>query len=188
MEWIIFKKWRKLYRSTRPLPEGHQGTPGANSESESMWTNGDRKLNRQAMVGSQPKDTTGKCTAHCRNTSPPISTTTESASQRSNPLLPKTSQVGRQCRRMKWTDEINIFIMWAYYSITKLETDFTADRQNSDYEVLGQWDPHSFENHLNCFEVRNVASGGGGNDNAADKQKCECHHTQLFGYSSKRDV
>jgi hypothetical protein len=39
---------------------------------------------------------------------------------------------------MKWTDEINIFIMWAYYSITKLETDFTADRQNSDYEVLGQ--------------------------------------------------
>jgi len=91
------------------------------------------ELNWQGMVGSHPEDTTVKCNVQCRNiTCPPISTPAESASQGSNPLLPQTTQTGRQHRCMKWTDEINIFIMQMYFRITKAETDFTAYRQNSE--------------------------------------------------------
>jgi len=91
------------------------------------------ELNWQVVVGSQPEDTTVKCNVQCRNiTCPPLSTPAESASQGSNPLLPLTTQTGRQCRCMKWTDEINIFIMQMYFRITKAETDFTAYRQNSE--------------------------------------------------------
>jgi hypothetical protein len=84
------------------------------------------ELNWLDAVGSLPELPTAECTGHCRNTtSPPISTTTGSVSQGSDPLLPETTQVSRQCRCMKWTDEINIFIMWAYYRITRIKTDFT---------------------------------------------------------------
>jgi hypothetical protein len=42
--------------------------------------------------------------------------------------------------------------------------------------MLSQWDPYSFENQLNCCQVKNV-DGGGGNDD--DKKTCECGHTHL---------
>jgi len=85
------------------------------------------------VVGSHPEDTTVKCNVQCRNIAcPPISTLAESASQGSNPLLPHTTRTGRQHRCMKWTDEINIFIMQMYFRITKAETDFTAYGQNNE--------------------------------------------------------
>jgi hypothetical protein len=36
-------------------------------------------------------------------------------------IIPETTQAVRQRRHMKWTDEIDIFIMLAYYRITKIE-------------------------------------------------------------------
>jgi hypothetical protein len=93
-----------------------------------------------AAVGCQPENATAECTCHYRNTiSPPISTNTGIASQWSDLLLPQTTQPGRQRRRMKWIDEINIFIMRAYYRITKLETDFTAYRDQLYIELMEKY-------------------------------------------------
>jgi hypothetical protein len=61
-----------------------------------MVTDGDRKLNRLVVVESQLDDASSEPIGHCRNTAlPPVSTTEDSPPQRSNPVLPKTTQASR---------------------------------------------------------------------------------------------
>jgi hypothetical protein len=89
--------------------------------SEAMEVGNDCEQNQWIVVGSQHKGAAAKILVT-------VLTTSETAYERSNPLLPETTQAGRQRRCMKWTDEINIFVMMAYYRITNLENDSTAYR------------------------------------------------------------
>lgn len=69
-------------------------------------------------------------TRHSENLTPTTALTpAQGVSQRENPLLPATTQAGLNRTRMKWTEEINLYIMRLYYTITNLETDCTSYRQ-----------------------------------------------------------
>jgi len=109
----------------RPSREELQDTTGVTVGSDTMETGGDCEQNQRTVVGTQHKVaavTVGNTTA------PPLSTSAETAHQRSDSLLSESTQAGRQHRCMKWTDEINIFVMRAYHRITNLEIDFTVYR------------------------------------------------------------
>jgi hypothetical protein len=70
-----------------------QDTPEVTAGNDSIRARGDRKLNRLAVVESQPENVTSEPTDHC-TTSPPISTTDDSP-QGSDPVLPETTQTCR---------------------------------------------------------------------------------------------
>jgi hypothetical protein len=71
-----------------------------------MEVGNDCEQNQRIVVGSQHKGAAAEMLVT-------VSTTAETAYQGSNPLLSETTQAGRQRRCMKWTDEINIFVMRA---------------------------------------------------------------------------
>jgi hypothetical protein len=50
-----------------------------------------------------------------------------------------------------------------YYLIQAVQTE--SIWQNSKEEVLGQWELYSFDNQLNCCEIRKVYDNDDGNDN-----------------------
>lgn len=109
----------------QPLPGERQGTSGATAGSDSMRDGGGRLLNRRAPAGS-PEETTAD-NNQCRHptSSPQHSTAAESVSQ----VMPETTKAGKVRQRMKWTSEINEYIMRCYYRITNLESDATSYRQ-----------------------------------------------------------
>lgn len=49
-------------------------------------------------------------------------------SQATPVIRPETTKAGKPRKRMKWTEEMNSFIMRSYYKITKFETDMTMYR------------------------------------------------------------
>ncbi|CAK1579741.1 unnamed protein product [Parnassius mnemosyne] len=61
------------------------------------------------------------------NTVPPTSTL--NAARGVSTFLPASTKAGKARVRMKWSKEVNLFIMRTYLYITKLETDMTAYRQ-----------------------------------------------------------
>jgi hypothetical protein len=96
------------------------------------------KQNQRIVAGSQHKGAATEILVT-------VSTTSESAYQGNNPLLSETTQAVRQRRCMKWTDEINIFVMRAYYRITNLETDVMTYRDQPYGEFI--------EKHPGTFET-----------------------------------
>jgi hypothetical protein len=80
-------------RITRPLLVERQDTSEVTAGSDNIRACGDRKLNRLAVVESQPEDVTSEPTDHCRSkTSAPISTTDDIPPQGSDPVLPEATQ------------------------------------------------------------------------------------------------
>ncbi|CAK1582520.1 unnamed protein product [Parnassius mnemosyne] len=61
------------------------------------------------------------------NTVPPTSTL--NAARGVSTFLPASTKAGKARVRMRWSKEVNIFIMRTYFHITKLETDMTTYRQ-----------------------------------------------------------
>lgn len=127
-------------RVIRPLPGDRQGTFGATAESDSTRTGGDRELNRRAAVGFEPEMDTAEETQNSRDPTPSHTPTpVESVSQRGNPLLAGTTEAGRARQRMKWSEEVNIFIMRSYYIITNMETDLTAYRNQLHQKFMEKY-------------------------------------------------
>ncbi|XP_067121505.1 uncharacterized protein [Centruroides vittatus] len=56
-------------------------------------------------------------------------------------MHPQTTKAGKPRQRMKWTVEMNKFIIRSYYTITKLETNMTAYRQQLHHRFTQQY-PH----------------------------------------------
>ncbi|XP_067127561.1 uncharacterized protein [Centruroides vittatus] len=56
-------------------------------------------------------------------------------------MHPQTTKAGKPRQRMKWTVEMNEFIIRTYYTITKLETNMTAYRQQLHHKFTQQY-PH----------------------------------------------
>ncbi|KAK7863979.1 hypothetical protein R5R35_000088 [Gryllus longicercus] len=110
------RNMRRKASEKQPLPGERRGTFGATAGGDSMRAGGDQELNRRALIGDNPEYTTAEHSS--THPSPLIAAPAASASQRSNLLLPETTAAGRQRRRMKWTIEINTFIMREYYTIT----------------------------------------------------------------------
>lgn len=55
-----------------------------------------------------------------------------------NMLRPPTTKLGKARIRMKWTPEVNMFIMRSYFRITNLETNMKKYRDNL-HKVRGIW-------------------------------------------------
>ncbi|KAI5692968.1 hypothetical protein M8J75_004967 [Diaphorina citri] len=109
----------------------NQGTPSATAGSNRIRTGGDRVLRRRTPVGqlNQAQNNNNNEDAEIITSSQSPSsraTTTRDVSQGRNISLPETTRVVRPRVRMKWTTELNTFIMRTYYHVTKLETDMTA--------------------------------------------------------------
>ena len=110
----------------KPLPGERQGTSGAAAGSDSMRVGSGRMLNRRAPTGS-PEYNTAEVINSSQETSH-RATTAEPVSQGGNPILPETTLAGKRRVRMKWSQDINIFLMRTYYKLTRLETDKAAYR------------------------------------------------------------
>ncbi|KAI5720807.1 hypothetical protein M8J77_011910 [Diaphorina citri] len=109
----------------------NQGTPSATAGSNRIRTGGDRVLRRRTPVGqlNQAQNNNNNENAEIITSSQSPSsraTATRDVSQGRNISLPETTRVVRPRVRMKWTTELNTFIMRTYYHVTKLETDMTA--------------------------------------------------------------
>lgn len=63
----------------------------------------------------------------------------EDVSQAAVAMKPATTKAGKPRVRMKWDKEINMFIMRTYYSVTKLETDFTTYRQQMHQKFIEKY-------------------------------------------------
>ena len=115
-----------------PLPGERQGMSRA----------GDRHDSEQVASGrgKNGRDPVIQGATVCTIEPYPSSTrTAASVFQGSNPLLPETTLAGRKRVRMKWTTDVNMFIMRTYYKITKLETDFTGYRDHLCEEFKKQY-------------------------------------------------
>lgn len=103
-------------RIIRTLPEDRQGTSGAIAGSDSEErADGDRRLSRRAAVGNTRNDTAETRTQYADDVS--LET-----------IRPATTLANIPRVRMKWTADINKFIMRTYYTITHLETNTTSYR------------------------------------------------------------
>ncbi|XP_050679442.1 uncharacterized protein LOC126975555 [Leptidea sinapis] len=139
-------------RKIGPLPGGdRRGTPGAGAGCLSMRTVSGEELNRRAPTGSSenttaendrltdrttPTEPYSPCTISYTPSIPssPLSsryspTPTLDAAREANAFLLASTKAGKPRVRMKWSKEMNLFIMRTYYYITKLETDLTTYRK-----------------------------------------------------------
>ena len=153
----------RLKRKLRgPLPEGdRRGTPGADAGCFSMRTVSGLESNRRAPTD---KYTTAEHTTLTNSPIEPYSSSSErsytpsipsspssthtvehiptlSVAREANAFLPASTKAGKPRVRMRWSSEVNIFIMRTYYLITKLETDFTTYRQRL-HEIFSQKYPY----------------------------------------------
>lgn len=147
-----------------PLPGGdRRGALGADAECYSMRTVSGRGLNRRTPTESLGRDITAEDNdrlSDSRNNSPiePYSPSTVSytpsvpssptistdqltpnldVAREENSFLPASTKAGKPRMRMKWTNDVNLFIMRTYYYITKLETDLTIYRKRL-HELFSQ--------------------------------------------------
>ncbi|KAI5731448.1 hypothetical protein M8J77_010139 [Diaphorina citri] len=111
--------------------EQHQGTSGATAGSDTRSTGGDRVLRRRAPVRQTEQTHNTRENAEITSSQNPTTsaTTTASVSQLANPIMAETTAVGERRVRMKWTQDINLFIMRTFYQVTQLETNMTAYRE-----------------------------------------------------------
>ncbi|KAI5699786.1 hypothetical protein M8J75_008718 [Diaphorina citri] len=95
----------------------HQGTSGATAGSDTRSTGGDRVLRRRAPVRQTEQTHNTRENAEITSSQNPTtsSTTTASVSQLANPIMAETTAVGERRVRMKWTQDINLFIMRTFY-------------------------------------------------------------------------
>ncbi|KAI5731699.1 hypothetical protein M8J77_014549 [Diaphorina citri] len=109
----------------------HQGTSGATAGSDTRSTGGDRVLRRRAPVRQTEQTHNTRENAEITSSQNPTtsSTTTASVSQLANPIMAETTAVGERRVRMKWTQDINLFIMRTFYQVTQLETNMAAYRE-----------------------------------------------------------
>ncbi|CAH2107788.1 unnamed protein product [Euphydryas editha] len=151
---------RSMKRRIGPLPGGdRRGTPGAGAGCLSMRTVSGEELNRRAPTGSSENATADNDRLTDRTTptepyspstisytpstpSSPLSnsnlpTPTLDVAREANAFLPTSTKAGKPRVRMKWSKEVNLFIMRTYYYITKLETDLTTYRKQL-HELFSQ--------------------------------------------------
>ncbi|XP_026737509.1 uncharacterized protein LOC113500810 [Trichoplusia ni] len=138
-----------------PLPGGdRRGTPGADAGCLSMRTVSGEELSRRAPTDkdttADPFDEIDRLTDRTNSpiepfspstvsytpslSSSPISNTaiptpTLNVAREVNTFLPASTKAGKPRVRMRWSKEVNLFIMRTYYYITKLETDMTIYRK-----------------------------------------------------------
>ncbi|XP_045492418.1 uncharacterized protein LOC123691877 [Colias croceus] len=140
------------------LPGGdRRGTPGADAGCFSMRTVSGEELSRRAStdknttaehydendaptdrantpeepyspstISYTPSASSSPSTT-CLNPCSP--TPTLDVAREANAFLPASTKAGKPRVRMRWSKDVNIFIMRTYYYITKLETDFTIYRK-----------------------------------------------------------
>ncbi|KAG6439145.1 hypothetical protein O3G_MSEX000525, partial [Manduca sexta] len=148
----------RLKRKLRgPLPGGdRRGTPGADAGCLSMRSVSGVELSRRTPTRSvsglditaddedRPTDSTINSPVEPYSPStvsytPSVRSSpttsiddpipTSDAAREVNSFLPASTKAGKPRMRMKWSNDVNIFIMRTYYYITKLETDFTTYRK-----------------------------------------------------------
>lgn len=117
-----------------PLPGERRGTSGAGAGRDSMRATGGRTLNRRAPTGS-PEQTTAES-----QRSNPQSVASPADSVLLEQLL-ATTKAGKVRQRMKWTSNLNEYIMRVYYRATRLETEMTGYRQSLHAEFREKF-PH----------------------------------------------
>jgi hypothetical protein len=115
---------RQKSLGTTSLPGERQGASEAITGGDSSRTNGDRELIRWTMVG-QPKNNTADnmiAAVITMTTAPTCSVLAEHKQL--------TTKAGKACKRIKWTNEMNVAVIQSYMEITKAETDLTMYRQH----------------------------------------------------------
>lgn len=118
-------RYNKLYRGIGPLPEGdRRGTSVAGHGRDSMLASGSRTTGCTGVgdAGGRGKSSRATAEAISRSRS---ATPAEDVSQETYVTQPANTKAGKPRVRMKWSEDINLFIMRTYFYITKLETDKT---------------------------------------------------------------
>ncbi|KAL0867793.1 hypothetical protein ABMA27_008500 [Loxostege sticticalis] len=111
--------------SIESLPGGdRRGAPGADAGCHSMRTIGGRGLSRRVPT---EKNTTAETNSNSPDftVQDPVSPAEAVSQGASFVSQPATTKAGKPRVRMKWDNDVNLFIMRTYYYITKLETDKT---------------------------------------------------------------
>lgn len=136
-----------------PLPGGdRRGAPGADAGCGSIRTVSGEELNRRAPSGSLENATAN---LNSEQQTAPIATPALDVAQGVNTLLPASTKAGKPRVRMRWTEDVNIFIMRTYYRVTKLETDMTTYRKLLHEHFLRQY-PHVMVSEQRVSDQRRV--------------------------------